>query len=148
MLTPRSHRCVGGLLQRPLPQQIEFSRLNLTYTVMSKRFLKQLVDEKHVDGWDDPRMPTLVGVRRRGYTPEGLRLLIDRVGVSKSDSFIDYSVMEKTQRACVVPLTAGWSDVGCLINSAGGDAHRGGKRQKVDGRVNDVHGDKAIGTRR
>ena len=75
-----------GLLQRPLPQQIEFSRLNLTYTVMSKRFLKQLVDEKHVDGWDDPRMPTLVGVRRRGYTPEGLRLLVERVGVSKSDS--------------------------------------------------------------
>ncbi|MEO7741560.1 MAG: glutamine--tRNA ligase/YqeY domain fusion protein [Usitatibacter sp.] len=87
-----------GLLQRPLPQQIEFSRLNLTYTVMSKRFLKQLVDEKHVDGWDDPRMPTLVGVRRRGYTPEGIKLLIDRVGVSKSDSFIDYSVMEDCQR--------------------------------------------------
>src|SRR4051812_3089679 len=86
------------LLQRPLPQQIEFSRLNLTYTVMSKRFLKQLVDEKHVDGWDDPRMPTLVGVRRRGYTPEGLRLFVERVGVSKSDSFIDYSVMEDCQR--------------------------------------------------
>jgi glutaminyl-tRNA synthetase len=87
-----------GLLQRPLPQQIEFSRLNLTYTVMSKRFLKQLVDEKHVDGWDDPRMPTLVGVKRRGYTPEGIRLLVERVGVSKSDSFIDYSVMEDCQR--------------------------------------------------
>jgi glutaminyl-tRNA synthetase len=87
-----------GLLQRPLPQQIEFSRLNLTYTVMSKRFLKQLVDEKHVDGWDDPRMPTLVGVKRRGYTPEGLKLLVERVGVSKSDSFIDYSVMEDCQR--------------------------------------------------
>jgi glutaminyl-tRNA synthetase len=87
-----------GLLQRPLPQQIEFSRLNLTYTVMSKRFLKQLVDEKHVDGWDDPRMPTLVGVKRRGYTPEGIRLFVERVGVSKSDSFIDYSVMEDCQR--------------------------------------------------
>ena len=87
-----------GLLQRPLPQQIEFSRLNLTYTVMSKRFLKQLVDEKHVDGWDDPRMPTLVGVRRRGYTPEGLRLLVERVGVSKSDSYIDYSLVEDCQR--------------------------------------------------
>jgi len=87
-----------GKLQRPLPQQIEFSRLNLTYTVMSKRFLKQLVDEKHVDGWDDPRMPTLVGVRRRGYTPEGLRLFAERVGVSKSDSVIDYSVMEDAQR--------------------------------------------------
>jgi len=87
-----------GLLQRPLPQQIEFSRLNLTYTVMSKRFLKQLVEEKHVDGWDDPRMPTLVGLRRRGYTPEGIRLFIDRVGISKSDSFIDYSLMEDCQR--------------------------------------------------
>ena len=87
-----------GLLQRPLPQQIEFSRLNLTYTVMSKRFLKQLVEEKHVDGWDDPRMPTLVGLRRRGYTPEGIRLFVDRVGISKSDSFIDYSLMEDCQR--------------------------------------------------
>jgi len=87
-----------GLLQRPLPQQIEFSRLNLTYTVMSKRFLKQLVDEKHVDGWDDPRMPTLVGCRRRGFTPEGFRLLVERVGVSKSDSWIDYSVLEDCMR--------------------------------------------------
>ncbi len=87
-----------GLLQRPLPQQIEFSRLNLTYTVMSKRFLLQLVKEGHVDGWDDPRMPTLVGMRRRGFTPEGIKLLIDRVGVSKSDSFIDYSVVEDCQR--------------------------------------------------
>jgi glutaminyl-tRNA synthetase len=87
-----------GLLQRPLPQQIEFSRLNLTYTVMSKRFLKQLVDEGHVDGWDDPRMPTLVGCRRRGFTPEGFKLLVDRVGVSKSDGWIDYSVLEDCMR--------------------------------------------------
>jgi glutaminyl-tRNA synthetase len=87
-----------GLLQRPLPQQIEFSRLNLTYTVMSKRFLKQLVDEGYVDGWDDPRMPTLVGVRRRGYVPEGVRLFIDRAGVSKADSVIDYALLEDAQR--------------------------------------------------
>ena len=87
-----------GLLQRPLPQQIEFSRLKLTYTVMSKRFLKQLVDEGHVDGWDDPRMPTLVGCRRRGFTPEGFKLLVDRVGVSKADAWIDYSVLEDCMR--------------------------------------------------
>jgi glutaminyl-tRNA synthetase len=87
-----------GCLQRPLPQQIEFSRLNLTYTVMSKRFLIQLVREKHVDGWDDPRMPTIVGARRRGFTPEGFRLFMERAGVSKSDSIIDYSVFEDTQR--------------------------------------------------
>jgi glutaminyl-tRNA synthetase len=87
-----------GLLQWPLPQQIEFSRLNLSYTVMSKRFLIQLVKEGHVDGWDDPRMPTLVGCRRRGFTPEGIRLFMDRVGVSKSDSVIDYSLFEDCQR--------------------------------------------------
>jgi len=88
---------LGGL-QRPLPQQIEFSRLNLTYTVMSKRFLIQLVKEGHVEGWDDPRMPTIVGVRKRGYTPEGLRLFMERVGVSKSDSVIEYSLLEDAQR--------------------------------------------------
>jgi glutaminyl-tRNA synthetase len=87
-----------GQLQRPLPQQIEFSRLNLTYTVMSKRFLIQLVKEGHVDGWDDPRMPTIVGVRRRGFTPEGIRLFMDRIGVSKSDSVIEYSQLEDAQR--------------------------------------------------
>jgi len=87
-----------GLLQRPLPQQIEFSRLNLSYTVMSKRFLIQLVKEGHVDGWDDPRMPTLVGCRRRGFTPEGIKLFMERVGVSKSDSLIDYSIFEDCQR--------------------------------------------------
>ena len=94
-----------GKLQRPLPQQIEFSRLNLTYTVMSKRFLKELVDLGRVDGWDDPRMPTLVGVRRRGYTPEGLRLFAERVGVSKSDSVIDCSVMEDAQREVLNEIT-------------------------------------------
>ena len=88
----------GGLLQRPLPQQIEFSRLNLTYIVLSKRKLIQLVEEKHVDGWDDPRMPTLVGARRRGYTPEGFRLFAERIGVSKSDSLIEYKLFEDAQR--------------------------------------------------
>lgn len=91
----------GGLLQRPLPQQIEFSRLNLTYVVLSKRKLIQLVEEKHVAGWDDPRMPTLVGARRRGYTPEGFKLFADRIGVSKSDSLIEYSFFEDAQRECL-----------------------------------------------
>jgi len=66
--------------------------------VLSKRKLIQLVEEKHVDGWDDPRMPTLVGARRRGYTPAGFRLFADRIGVSKSDSWIDYSVLEDSMR--------------------------------------------------
>ena len=88
----------GGLLQRPLPQQIEFSRLNLTYVVLSKRKLIQLVEEKHVAGWDDPRLPTLVGARRRGYTPEGFRLFAERVGVSKSDSLIEYTLLEEAMR--------------------------------------------------
>jgi glutaminyl-tRNA synthetase len=87
-----------GLLARPLPQQIEFARLNLTYVVLSKRRLIQLVGEKHVEGWDDPRMPTLAGARRRGYTPEGFRLFADRIGVSKADSWIDYSVLEDCMR--------------------------------------------------
>jgi glutaminyl-tRNA synthetase len=87
-----------GQLNTPLPQQIEFARLNLTYTVLSKRKLIQLVEERHVDGWDDPRMPTLVGARRRGYTPEAMRLFADRIGVSKADSVIDMSVLEDCVR--------------------------------------------------
>lgn len=88
----------GGLLQRPLPQQIEFSRLNLTYIVLSKRKLIQLVEEGHVSGWDDPRLPTLVGARRRGYPAAGFRLFAERVGVSRSDSLIEYSLLEDTMR--------------------------------------------------
>ncbi|MDK9724914.1 MAG: glutamine--tRNA ligase/YqeY domain fusion protein [Sterolibacteriaceae bacterium MAG5] len=88
----------GGLLARPLPQQIEFARLNLTYVVLSKRKLIQLVEEKHVDGWDDPRLPTLVGARRRGFTPEGFRRFAEMIGVTKSDSLIDMSVFEECQR--------------------------------------------------
>jgi glutaminyl-tRNA synthetase len=88
----------GGQLERPLPQQYEFARLNLTYVVLSKRRLVELVEGKHVDGWDDPRMPTLVGARRRGFTPEGFRLLAERIGVSKTDSWIDMSVLEDCMR--------------------------------------------------
>jgi len=87
-----------GLLAPPLPKQYEFARLNLSYVVLSKRKLIQLVEEKHVDGWDDPRMPTLVGARRRGFMPEGFRLFIERNGVSKSDSWIDMSVLEDSMR--------------------------------------------------
>ena len=88
----------AGLLQKPLPRQYEFSRLNLTYVVLSKRKLIQLVEEKRVSGWDDPRMPTLVGARRRGYPAAGFRLFAERIGVSKSDSLIDYSVLEDCMR--------------------------------------------------
>jgi len=87
-----------GHLKRPLPQQIEFARLNLTYTVMSKRKLIELVEGNYVDGWDDPRMNTLVGVRRRGYTPESIRLFCERIGVSKADSWIDISMLEDALR--------------------------------------------------
>ena len=88
----------GGRLERPLPQQYEFARLNLTYVVLSKRRLIELVSKGHVDGWDDPRMPTLVGARRRGFTPEGFRIFAERIGVSKTDSWIDMSVLEDCMR--------------------------------------------------
>jgi glutaminyl-tRNA synthetase len=98
----------GGLLASPPPRQYEFARLNLTYVVTSKRKLAQLVNEKRVSGWDDPRMPTIVGLRRRGYTPESLQLFAERIGVSKSDSWIDYSTLE-----------------GCLREDLENKAHRG-----------------------
>lgn len=88
----------AGLLAHPLPHQYEFARLNLTYVVLSKRKLIQLVEEKHVSGWDDPRLPTLAGARRRGYTPEGFRLFADRIGVSKADSWIEYTILEDCMR--------------------------------------------------
>jgi glutaminyl-tRNA synthetase len=88
----------GGLLERPLPQQIEFARLNLTYVVLSKRRLLQLVEEGHVEGWDDPRMPTLAGARRRGYTPEGFRHFADKIGVSKANQLIDFGELESSMR--------------------------------------------------
>ncbi len=81
------------------PQQIEFARLNLTYTVMSKRRLLQLVQDGDVDGWNDPRMPTLSGLRRRGYTPESIRDFADRIGVSKSESTVDVAFLEECLRA-------------------------------------------------
>ena len=88
----------GGLTNQPHPRQYEFARLNLTYVLTSKRKLKQLVDDHHVTGWDDPRMPTIVGLRRRGYTPESIRLFVERIGVTKSDSWIDYATLEGALR--------------------------------------------------
>jgi glutaminyl-tRNA synthetase len=80
------------------PQQIEFARLNLNYTVTSKRKLNELVTNKHVSGWDDPRMPTIVGMRRRGYTPEAIRDFCSRIGVTKTDTIIDVGVLENCLR--------------------------------------------------
>ena len=75
-------------------KQYEFARLNLNYTVMSKRKLLQLVNDKHVTGWDDPRMPTISGLRHRGYTPESIRDFAERVGVAKRDNLIEFSLLE------------------------------------------------------
>ena len=96
-----------GLLAHPLPRQHEFGRLNLSYVVTSKRKLRQLVDEGHVAGWDDPRMPTLFGMRRRGYTPAAIRAMADGSGASKSNIWLDYSVLD-----------------GCLRNDLEGQAPR------------------------
>ena len=80
------------------PQQIEFARLNLTNTVMSKRYLKAMVDDGTVEGWDDPRMPTIAGIRRRGYTPEAVRDFCERIGVSKANSTVDVGLLEHCVR--------------------------------------------------
>ena len=82
----------------PVPWQYEFARLNLTYTVMSKRLLKRLVEEGHVGGWDDPRMPTIAGMRRRGYTPAAIRRFAERIGVSRRDSIVDVGLLEHALR--------------------------------------------------
>ena len=93
-----------GLVNIPPPRQYEFARLNLSHTVTSKRRLRQLVDEGHVDGWDDPRLPTLAGLRRRGYTPAALRLFNERNGVTKSDGWIDHSQLEQALRDTLDPV--------------------------------------------
>ena len=85
--------CIKNLEIYP-SRQYEFARLNLTYTIMSKRKLLQLVNEKHVNGWDDPRMPTLSGARRRGYTPEAIRDFCDRIGIAKRENLIDIGLLE------------------------------------------------------
>ena len=106
-----SHTLADGaslpaLLAQPNPKQYEFARLNLTYVITSKRKLAQLVNEGKVNGWDDPRMPTIVGLRRRGYTPESLQLFAERIGVTKSDSWIDYSTLEGCLRDDLDPKAA------------------------------------------
>ncbi len=131
--------CSLGLLARPRPHQYEFARLNVTYVVTSKRKLRQLVDERTVDGWDDPRMPTLAGLRRRGYTPESIRLMCDRAGTSKAGGWTDYASLDialrddldaKAPRAMAVldplPLKlVNWADV------FGSDEHREACRAPV-----------------
>ena len=124
--------CTLGLLTQPRPHQYEFARLNVTYIITSKRKLRQLVDEKIVDGWDDPRMPTIVGLRRRGYTPEAVRLMCERAGTSKAGGWTDYASLDialredlegKAPRAMAVldPIKlklTNWTEV------FGSDAHR------------------------
>jgi glutaminyl-tRNA synthetase len=124
--------CDLGLFARPRPHQYEFARMNVTHVVTSKRKLKQLVDEQIVEGWDDPRMPTIAGLRRRGYTPESIRLMCERAGTSKAGGWTDYASLDgalrddlegKARRAMAVldPVKLrleNWAEV------FGSDAHR------------------------
>ncbi|MEO8122699.1 MAG: glutamine--tRNA ligase/YqeY domain fusion protein [Burkholderiales bacterium] len=98
--------CTLGLLAQPRPHQYEFARLNITYVVTSKRKLRQLVDEGIVAGWDDPRMPTIAGLRRRGYTPEAIQLFAERTGVSKAGGWTDYSSLDIALRDDLDPKAA------------------------------------------
>ena len=98
--------CDLGLLARPRPHQYEFARLNVTSVITSKRRLKQLVDERIVAGWDDPRMPTIAGLRRRGYTPEAIRLLCERAGTSKAGGWTDYASLDAALRDDLDPKAA------------------------------------------
>jgi glutaminyl-tRNA synthetase len=94
----------GGLIASPHPRQYEFARLNVTHVITSKRKLRELVEGGHVDGWDDPRMPTLAGLRRRGYTPDALKLFCERSGVTKSGGWIDYAALEAALRDTLDPI--------------------------------------------
>lgn len=96
----------GGLINSPQPRQYEFARLNLTYVITSKRKLAQLVNEGRVSGWDDPRMPTIVGLRRRGYTPESIQLFAERIGITKDYSWIDYGTLDGCLREDLDPKAA------------------------------------------
>ncbi len=111
----------------PVPWQYEFARLNLTYTVMSKRLLKRLVEEGHVSGWDDPRMPTIAGMRRRGYTPATIRRFAERIGVSRRDSIVDVGLLEHALREdlnATSPRTMGvLRPLKLVIENLGEDEH-------------------------
>src|SRR5664280_366431 len=124
--------CELGLLAQPRPHQYEFARLNVTYVITSKRRLKQLVDEKIVDGWDDPRMPTIAGLRQQGYTPQSIRMLCERAGTSKAGGWTDYASLDialrddlegKAARAMAVldPVRLELANWAALFGS---DAHR------------------------
>ena len=91
---------VARLIEKDRPRQIEFARLNLSYTVLSKRRLIELVQKKYVSGWDDPRMPTVTGMRRRGYTPEAIRQFCQAIGVAKNDNLIDVALLEIGRASC------------------------------------------------
>ena len=127
------------------PQQIEFARLNLTYTVLSKRKLLLLVQEGHVSGWDDPRMPTLSAMRRRGYTPEAIRAFCDRIGVAKRDSIVDVALLEHAVRDDLnrrAPRTMGVLRPAKLVITN----YPAGQVEEVEVQVNPE--DPAMGTRR
>ena len=124
------------------PQQIEFARLNLTYTVLSKRKLLRLVQEGHVRGWDDPRMPTLSGLRRRGYTPEAIRDFCERIGVAKNDSVVDINLLEycvrqdlnqRAPRKMAVLQPAQGGDRQLPGRPGGGDGGGEQPRRRLDG---------------
>jgi glutaminyl-tRNA synthetase len=127
------------------PRQIEFARLNLTYTMMSKRKLLALVDEGHVSGWDDPRMPTLVGMRRRGYTPEAIRAFCDRIGVARRENVVDVAQLEHAVREDLnkrVPRVMGVLDPVKLVI----DNYPAGQLEEFDVLINPE--DPSAGTRR
>ena len=125
------------------PRQIEFARLNMTRTIMSKRYLKKLVEEKSVSGWDDPRMPTIAGLRRRGYTPEAIRDFCDRIGVAKSNSVVEAALLEHCVREDLAAKTmrkmAVLDPIRLVI-----DNYPEGKRELL---LTENHSDEALGSR-
>ena len=121
-----------GMLDEPLPRQIEFARMNLTYTITSKRKLKALVDEGIVSGWDDPRMTTVAGLRRRGFPPAAIRLFCERAGISKASQLIEMAVLEQTVREVLDP------EVGPPARHHG--SHPLGDREHGPGRADPLRG--------